>query len=285
MASDPWPYYLSKDFYRVSEEVRNTGGFSTLYLAPWVEDESEWDRYVNDQVTAGNVAESLLVSKDENHVTTTPVLPIWQVAPDMYTSVLNYNLLELDVVNEAVKAHSTKDESFHIGSLAMGADGNKHTGIEAFTIQSFGKQDGSDGKPGGYLLAVSPWEDLFGGILPLGSEPLTASIYRLNNPSIILANVYVDGPEATLSTEPVEETKGRCHDQQELEAIASKSTSQASDKEVEISLTVESEPTIRATSAIMNMLIKSTESPETSKVRMAPPHSISRDYPLRFFHC
>ena len=212
VASDPWPLYLSKDFYRVSEEVRNTGGFSTLYLAPWVEDESEWDRYVNDQVTAGNVAESLLVSKDENHVTTTPVLPIWQVAPDMYTSVLNYNLLELDVVNEAVKAHSTKDGSFHIGSLAMGAEGNKHTGIEAFTIQPFGKQDGSDGKPGGYLLAVSPWEDLFGGILPLGSEPLTASIYRLNNPSIILANVYVDGPEATLSTEPVEETKGRCHD-------------------------------------------------------------------------
>ncbi|MCG9552099.1 HAMP domain-containing histidine kinase [Vibrio sp. Isolate31] len=47
----------------------------------------------------------------------------------------------------------------------------------------------------------------------------------------------------------------RLFSQQELEAIVSKSTSQASDKEVDISLIVESEPTIQATSAIMNMLI------------------------------
>ncbi|WP_434565978.1 HAMP domain-containing sensor histidine kinase [Vibrio chagasii] len=47
----------------------------------------------------------------------------------------------------------------------------------------------------------------------------------------------------------------RLFSQQELEAIVSKSTSQASEKEVEISLIVESEPTIQATSAIMNMLI------------------------------
>ncbi|MEC7940261.1 MAG: HAMP domain-containing sensor histidine kinase [Pseudomonadota bacterium] len=47
----------------------------------------------------------------------------------------------------------------------------------------------------------------------------------------------------------------RLFSQQELEAIVSKSTPQASEKEVEISLIVESEPTIQATSAIMNMLI------------------------------
>lgn len=47
----------------------------------------------------------------------------------------------------------------------------------------------------------------------------------------------------------------RLFSQQELEAIVLKNTSQADEKEVGISLTVESEPTVQATSAIMNMLI------------------------------
>ncbi|WP_135454639.1 sensor histidine kinase [Vibrio echinoideorum] len=47
----------------------------------------------------------------------------------------------------------------------------------------------------------------------------------------------------------------RLFTQQELEGIISKNSLQADDKEVEISLQVQSEPTIQATSAIMNMLI------------------------------
>ena len=47
----------------------------------------------------------------------------------------------------------------------------------------------------------------------------------------------------------------RLFSQQELEAIISKNSLQADEKEIEISLHVQSEPTIQATSAIMNMLI------------------------------
>ncbi|MFA0232740.1 sensor histidine kinase, partial [Vibrio sp. 10N.261.45.A7] len=47
----------------------------------------------------------------------------------------------------------------------------------------------------------------------------------------------------------------RLFGQQELEAIVSKNTLQADEKAVEISLLVQSEPIIQATSAIMNMLI------------------------------
>ena len=47
----------------------------------------------------------------------------------------------------------------------------------------------------------------------------------------------------------------RLFSQQELEAIVSKNTLQADEKAVEISLLVQSEPIIQATSAIMNMLI------------------------------
>ncbi|WP_060982392.1 sensor histidine kinase [Vibrio splendidus] len=47
----------------------------------------------------------------------------------------------------------------------------------------------------------------------------------------------------------------RLFSQQELEAIISKNSLQADEKEIKISLHVQSEPTIQATSAIMNMLI------------------------------
>ncbi|WP_210441780.1 sensor histidine kinase [Vibrio crassostreae] len=47
----------------------------------------------------------------------------------------------------------------------------------------------------------------------------------------------------------------RLFSQQELETIVSKNSLQASEKEVEITLQVQSEPTIQATSAIMNMLV------------------------------
>jgi len=43
--------------------------------------------------------------------------------------------------------------------------------------------------------------------------------------------------------------------QQELESIISKNSLQANDKQIEVSLQVQSEPTIQATSAIMNMLV------------------------------
>ncbi|MEZ9544556.1 sensor histidine kinase [Vibrio sp. 10N.286.48.C11] len=47
----------------------------------------------------------------------------------------------------------------------------------------------------------------------------------------------------------------RLFSQQELEAIVSKNSLQADEKQVEISLHIQSEPTIQATSAIMNMLV------------------------------
>ncbi|MEZ9867719.1 sensor histidine kinase [Vibrio sp. 10N.261.51.A4] len=47
----------------------------------------------------------------------------------------------------------------------------------------------------------------------------------------------------------------RLFSQQELEAIVSKNSAQADEKDVEISMHVQSEPTIQATSAIMNMLV------------------------------
>ncbi|ANP76210.1 two-component sensor histidine kinase [Vibrio crassostreae 9CS106] len=47
----------------------------------------------------------------------------------------------------------------------------------------------------------------------------------------------------------------RLFSQQELEAIVSKNSLQADEKQVEITLQVQSEPTIQATSAIMNMLV------------------------------
>lgn len=47
----------------------------------------------------------------------------------------------------------------------------------------------------------------------------------------------------------------RLFSQQELETIVSKNSLQADEKEVEITLQVQSEPTIQATSAIMNMLV------------------------------
>ncbi|MFA0026739.1 sensor histidine kinase, partial [Vibrio sp. 10N.261.49.A5] len=47
----------------------------------------------------------------------------------------------------------------------------------------------------------------------------------------------------------------RLFSQQELETIVSKNTLQANEKAVEISLLVQSEPIIQATSAIMNMLV------------------------------
>ncbi len=47
----------------------------------------------------------------------------------------------------------------------------------------------------------------------------------------------------------------RLFSQQELEAIVSKNSVQANEKDVEVSMHVHSEPTIQATSAIMNMLV------------------------------
>ncbi|MFA0485801.1 sensor histidine kinase [Vibrio sp. 10N.222.55.B11] len=47
----------------------------------------------------------------------------------------------------------------------------------------------------------------------------------------------------------------RLFSQQELEAIVSKNSAQADEKDVEISMHAQSEPTIQATSAIMNMLV------------------------------
>ncbi|MEZ8949047.1 sensor histidine kinase [Vibrio sp. 10N.247.311.18] len=47
----------------------------------------------------------------------------------------------------------------------------------------------------------------------------------------------------------------RLFSQQELEAIVSKNSAQADEKDVDISMHVQSEPTIQATSAIMNMLV------------------------------
>jgi hypothetical protein len=214
VASDQWPYHMVDDFTKLSSDVRDAGGFSTVYLAPLVREEAAWDQYVGGEqvvISESGEEESQLASLTGSNSELFERMPIWQMAPSINSNLINLDLLGLEAVEDAVKAVEKEDLSVYLGVLPSELLQDEESS-KAFTLQPFSGSVGEQETVGGYVLAAMLWEDLFGDLLPPETEPLIVQVYKQSNRDTEPIIILVDGPKATLLSEPVEETKGDCHE-------------------------------------------------------------------------
>ena len=211
--SDQWPYHKVLGFEEQVGDIMHTGNFEAVYLAPWVQDQSTWEQYQSSVVT-GSADDRQLQGSYDTAVDSTATLPIWQIASvtnnDDHTSVgINFNLLNLSVIQEAVNALKTTE--FYFGELPSELLPGDWTSA-IFLMQPFRMDYSADSAVAGYTLAVISWERVFDEILPPGSESMLVRIESTINAETTVASVQVTGPEASLLTAPVSETEGRCFD-------------------------------------------------------------------------
>uniref|UniRef100_A0A7S3P6B8 Phosphodiesterase n=1 Tax=Amphora coffeiformis TaxID=265554 RepID=A0A7S3P6B8_9STRA len=210
--SDQWPYHIVLGFEEQAKDILSTGNFETVYLAPLVQDQISWEQYQSSVAMGPADDRQMQRGYDTVATSSTASLPLWHIASaantDGHSSVgINFNLLSLTIIQEAVDALKTTE--FYFGELPTELLPEGWTSA-AFLMQPFRMDYSADSAVAGYALAVVSWERAFAEILPPGSEPMLVKIESTINAEIAVRNIQVMGPEASLMTLSVSETPGRC---------------------------------------------------------------------------